>query len=316
MNARLISDKSGKRWWLTALFGILFAPAFAQNTGEALSRTEVLLLVVMGLVLLVAILILVIAVYLVNVLKLIVLQESKKTAQEGAPAKAAATGFFAQFLKRATDAVPVEKEDTVLLDHEYDGIQELDNHLPPWWKWLFYFTIGWGAVYLLVYHVFGVFPLMEEEYTGEMEAARIAMEERMKTMDVIIDENTVTFTDAASDLANGKVIYDRECVACHGKSGEGLIGPNFADDYWIHGGSINDIFRTVKYGVPQKGMISWQSKLNPVEMRDVSSYIMTFKGTNPPNAKAPEGELYVPEVEENTESEPAAGDSLKVVMAN
>jgi cytochrome c oxidase cbb3-type subunit III len=123
-----------------------------------------------------------------------------------------------------------------------------------------------------------------------------------------IDESNVEFSDAPQVLANGKAIYDRECVACHAPEGQGLIGPNFTDNYWIHGGSINDVFKTVKYGVPQKGMISWQSKLSPADMRDVSSYILTFVGTtpkNPPLPKAPEGQLYTPETEKQTSEEPA-----------
>ena len=97
-----------------------------------------------------------------------------------------------------------------------------------------------------------------------------------------------------SDLASGKKIYTMHCVACHGTLGEGGVGPNFADEYWIHGGSIKDLFKVIKYGVPEKGMISWQTQLRPREMQEVSSYILQFQGTNPPNAKAPQGEKYVP----------------------
>lgn len=313
MNPNTKSLLAAKRLWSTVILSFMSAiPLLAQTANAGMNRTEILLIVVMVLVLFVAVLILIIAIYLVTILRSIVLQESRKevTEEVGAP-EMATPGFFQRFMKRATDAVPVEKEETVLLDHDYDGIRELDNHLPPWWKWLFYVTIGWGAVYLLVYHVFGVFPLMEDEYLIEVEQAKIAMEERMKTLDFVIDENTVEFTDVQSHLANGQAIYDRECLACHGKFGEGLIGPNLTDDYWVHGGSIKDIFRTVKYGVPQKGMIAWQSKLNPEEMRDVSSYIMTMHGTNPPNAKAPEGTLYIPEVED-IEVDGDDMDSLKV----
>ena len=146
---------------------------------------------------------------------------------------------------------------------------------------------------------------MEEEYSIVMEEARIEREAMMALEGNNIDENNVEFSDAADVMANGKAIYDRECVACHAPEGQGLIGPNFTDNYWIHGGSINDIFKTVKYGVPQKGMISWQSKLTPSDMRDVSSYIMTFVGTtpqNPPPPKGPEGEEYIP-VDQNQTSE-------------
>lgn len=213
-------------------------------------------------------------------------------------------------MSKASDAVPIEKEESILLDHNYDGIHELDNHLPPWWKWLFYFTIVWGVVYLLVYHVFDGLPLMEEEYAIAMEDAKLAKEARMAGETSNIDESNVVFSDAASDLASGKAIYDRECVACHAPEGQGLIGPNFTDNYWIHGGSISDVFKTVKYGVPQKGMIPWQTKLSPKEMQDVSSYILTFVGTtpkNPPAPKGPEGTEYIPEEAEQTQPEETEG---------
>ena len=295
------------------VFAMLFLslPGFSQAEGAesgGLSRPEVLLLVVIGLVLVVAVLVLIVAIYLINIVKIILVEEKKK--------QAAATGlgvvveeekeqsWLKKLVSKATDAVPVEEEDTVLLDHNYDGIMELDNHLPPWWKWLFYFTIAWSFVYLLVYHVFDVFPLSLEEYEIQMETARIEREEHMKLVGNDIDENTVLFTEDPTQLANGEDIFNRECSACHRKDAGGQIGPNLTDEYWIHGGSINDLFYTVKYGVPQKGMISWQAKLSPSDMRDVSSYILTLKGTNPPNPKQPEGELYVPE------AAPADGDEL------
>jgi cytochrome c oxidase cbb3-type subunit 3 len=241
---------------------------------------------------------------------MILLEDKKqKAAAEGKEYVPETTqSWWNKIMNRASDAVPIEEEETILLDHNYDGIRELDNHLPPWWKWLFYFTIVWGIVYLFVYHVFDALPLMHEEYDIVMEDARIAREAFMASAGNNIDESNVEFSDEPQVLANGKAIYDRECVACHAPEGQGLIGPNFTDNYWIHGGSINDVFTTVKYGVPQKGMISWQSKLSPSEMRDVSSYILTFVGTtpkNPPPPKAPEGQLYTPESENQTSEEPA-----------
>jgi cytochrome c oxidase cbb3-type subunit 3 len=298
---------------------LLFVPkAFSQaasDTSGSMSNTEVLLLVVIVLVLIVAIVILVVAVYLINVIKLVLLEEKKRLAEESGqpfvePVKE--PNFLQKLLNKATDSVPVTKEDTVMLDHDYDGIKELDNHLPPWWKWLFYFTIGWSAIYLLVYHVFGVFPLMEEEYDIEIERAQIALEERMEQGLELIDENTVEFTEVAEDLANGKSIFNRQCASCHRTDGGGQIGPNLTDDYWVHGGSINQIFSTIKYGVPAKGMISWQTMLSPSDMRDVGSYIMTLRGTNPPNPKEPEGELYTPETQEN--EAPVESDTLEIAM--
>ena len=304
------------RWIRRALFSVfaflLTMPVFAQSAEPASSNLEILLIVVLSFVLIVAVLILIIGLYLVNIIKMILLEDKKqKAAAEGKEFVASEEpSWWTKMMSKASDAVPVEEEETILLDHNYDGIKELDNHLPPWWKWLFYVTIVWGIIYLLVYHVFDAQPLMYEEYDIAMEDARLAKEAMMAVAGNNIDENNVEFSDAPDVLANGKAIYDRECVACHAPEGQGLIGPNFTDNYWIHGGSINDVVSTIKYGVPQKGMISWQSKLTPGDMRDVASYILTFVGTtpqNPPAPKAPEGELYTPEQtqEDQTSEEPA-----------
>jgi cytochrome c oxidase cbb3-type subunit 3 len=178
------------------------------------------------------------------------------------------------------------------MDHDYDGIRELDNHLPPWWKFLFYFTIVWAGIYLLVYHVFNVLPLSGEEYDREVAQAEAAMEARQALLSESIDENTVEFTDDPVVMASGETIFKAQCAVCHAADGGGGVGPNFTDEYWIHGGSMSDIFRTIKYGVPEKGMISWQSQLPPSAMRDVSCYIFALKGTTPTNPKEPQGEIY------------------------
>jgi cytochrome c oxidase cbb3-type subunit 3 len=122
--------------------------------------------------------------------------------------------------------------------------------------------------------------------------------------DLVDEKSVVTLTDEAA-LDKGKTIFISYCAACHGTQGEGGVGPNMTDNYWIHGGDIKDLFRVVKYGVPEKGMISWKSQLSPVQMQQVSSYILTLVGTNPPNQKEPQGELYEPAAETAPEGEPA-----------
>lgn len=194
-------------------------------------------------------------------------------------------------LDKFNASVAVEKETDILLDHNYDGIKELDNNLPPWWKYGFYFTIVWAFVYIGYYHVFGG-PSSEDEYNAAMEKGRAEVEAYLKTAAMNVDENTVTMADAAG-IKDGKSIYESNCATCHGKLGEGNAGPNLTDDYWLHGGSIHDVFKTVKYGVVAKGMKSWQGELSPVDIRNVVSYVKTLRGTNPPNAKAPEGEIYI-----------------------
>jgi len=308
---------------LAMIFGgmVLMPKAYAQAeaaSSASMSNTEILLLAVIILVLIVAIIILIVAIYLINVIKIVLLDEKTKAAKEAGEEvgeESEEPGILEKIMSRATDSVPVEEEESIMLDHNYDGIKELDNHLPPWWKWLFYFTIGWSAVYLLVYHVFDVFPLMYEEYDIQIEKAELALEERKEQGMEVIDESTVAFTDAADNLANGKTIFERQCASCHRTDGGGQIGPNLTDDYWLHGGSIQDIFSTIKYGVPAKGMISWQGMLSPSDMRDVGSYIMTLRGTNPPNPKEAEGELYTPSEEEpNGDMPEQSADSVKVAM--
>ncbi|WP_299823150.1 c-type cytochrome [uncultured Pontibacter sp.] len=171
--------------------------------------------------------------------------------------------------------------------HDFDGIQEYDNDLPPWWKAMFYVSVVFAVGYMLHYHVFKTGALQDEEYAMEMEQAAILA---AKNVD---DPNAVTnyevMTDATA-LESGKSIYSANCAACHGQEGQGTVGPNLTDEYWLHGGDVNDIFKTVKYGVPAKGMVPWQGKLTKDQMLEVSSYILSLKGTNPANAKEPQGE--------------------------
>ena len=189
-----------------------------------------------------------------------------------------------------TRAVPVEREADVMLDHDYDGIKELDNALPPWWKWGFYFTIIVAVIYIFNYHVFGTGKNPEQEYAAEMaEGKRIEELYKAKTKN-LVDENNVVMSDA-SGIDAGKTIFLQTCVACHGTKGEGLIGPNLTDNYWIHGSTMNNIYNTIKIGYPEKGMQSWQSMYSPIQIKHLASFIASLKGTNPPNAKAPQGVL-------------------------
>jgi len=303
-----IKAKWIRRILLFVLSFVFAGPTFAQAADSGSSNMETLLIIVLSFVLIVAVLILIIGLYLVSIIRMILLEDKKQKAlaegKEFVPEKE--TSLLSKLMSKATDAVPIEEEESVMLDHDYDGIHELDNHLPPWWKWLFYITIVWGIIYLLVYHVFDALPLMHEEYDIVMEDARVAREAMMASAGNNIDENNVELSKEADVLARGKAIYDRECVACHAPEGQGLIGPNFTDNYYIHGGSIKDVFTTIKYGVPQKGMISWQSKLSPSDMRDVACYVISFRGTtpkNPPPPKAPEGQEYKPGEQENQTGE-------------
>jgi cytochrome c oxidase cbb3-type subunit 3 len=194
------------------------------------------------------------------------------------------------FWKSLTNAVPIAKEETVLLDHNYDGIRELDNHLPPWWLGLLYGSIVFAIVYLLNYHVWHWSPSQEQEYTMAMDEGKKEVEAYQAKLGESIDEKSVKVLADAKTLENGKTIYTEKCVACHGAAGEGGVGPNLTDEYWLHGGTINQVFGVIKNGVPEKGMISWKATLKPGQIQEVSNFIMTLKGTNPANPKAPQGE--------------------------
>jgi len=304
-----------KKIIFTILSAILSTSVFAQTeaTGGQSSNVETLLYVVIGLVLLISVLVLLVAIYTLFVVRTILLQEQAKEEVEGAEV-VPEVSLWKKLSRSLTDATPIEKEADILLDHNYDGIRELDNHLPPWWKWLFYLTMVWSVIYLLVYHVFDVLPSSDQEYNNEIVRAEAAIEARRATMTDLFDETNVELTTEAGSLDNGATIFGRQCAVCHQADGGGNVGPNMTDQYWIHGGDIKDLYRTIRYGVPEKGMISWESQLSPGDMRDVASYILVrLQGTTPANPKAPEGELYVREETTEGDTETDAADSTQTV---
>jgi cytochrome c oxidase cbb3-type subunit 3 len=218
-----------------------------------------------------------------------------------------------------------------MLDHDYDGIRELDNELPRWWVWLFYVTIIFAIFYMIYYDVLGIGYSSADAYLSEMDpnfvreqdeqpaylgllpyyrspyAATDAEKELSKKVRPVLvrmtrDTDTITYIALMDDasVAEGRNIYMRNCASCHGNAGEGGVGPNLTDDYWLHGAEFNNIVKTVKYGFPTKGMISWLGQLTMDQIIQVSSYVTTLHGTSPPNPKAPEGELVV-------QKEPDAG---------
>ena len=269
---------------------VLLNPASAEPAAAPVN-TDTLLIIALGIIIGVAILVLIIAIYALIVLRTVLINENPADRETSAKAEALKTGVWNRIFKSATGAVPVEKESTILLEHDYDGIRELDNHLPPWWKWLFYISIAFGALYLLAFHVFHIFPLSGEEYKRQVAKADTELKAKKAQSAQAIDENNVVFSNDPAIISNGKAIFIKNCVACHAADGGGGVGPNLTDKFWIHGGSIRNIFNTIKYGVPDKGMITWQSLLNPTEIRDVACYIYTLEGTKPANPKEPQGEI-------------------------
>ncbi|MEN5436290.1 cbb3-type cytochrome c oxidase N-terminal domain-containing protein [Sphingobacterium faecium] len=182
---------------------------------------------------------------------------------------------------------PISEEKDLIIDHEYDGIKELDNPIPIWFNALFYSTMTFAVVYILIYHVFGWGLNQNQEYAQEMEKAEIAKQEYLAQAANLIDESSVVYNE--SKVAAGHAVFQANCVACHGGAGEGGIGPNLADRFWLHGGEIKDIFKTVKYGVPDKGMVPWEQTLTPGQIAEVSSYIISIRDTKPANPKEPQG---------------------------
>ena len=186
---------------------------------------------------------------------------------------------------------PISYEKKLLIEHDFDGIKELDNPTPPWFNFLFYSTIIIGLIYMLNIYVFNIIQPQEIEYTEEVAIADKKREEAMKKFANSINENNVTQQTDQAGLEAGNVIYSKNCVACHGAAGQGGVGPNLTDNAWLHGGGIKKVFHTITLGVPQKGMIAWNKQLNPLQIQQVASYVLSLKGTNPPNAKAPQGEI-------------------------
>lgn len=198
--------------------------------------------------------------------------------------------------KKLLGSKPIEEEGEIILDHNYDGIRELDNNLPPWWVYMFYATAIFAVVYLVRFEVFHDYSQVEE-FEQEVAEARAEVEAYKRTAKDLVDANTVELLTDSSDLSAGKAIFETSCVACHMADGGGGIGPNLTDPNWILGGGIKNVFNTVAEGGRDgKGMVAWKQILKPVEMAQVSSYILTeINGKTPANPKAAEGDIWVEE---------------------
>jgi cytochrome c oxidase cbb3-type subunit 3 len=201
--------------------------------------------------------------------------------------------WYKNLMQRLTRTVPIEDEKQLLMDHDYDGIKELDNNLPPWWVYLFYACIVFSVIYLVRYEIMGA-PDQETELKTELAQAKIEVAEYMKTAPDLMDEKTVTLLTEPADLDKGKAIFATNCVACHRADAGGQIGPNLTDEHWILGGGIKNLFHTITNGGRDgKGMIAWKASLKPKEIQAVASYVISLRGSNPKDPKAPDGEIWV-----------------------
>ncbi|HTY38437.1 MAG TPA: cbb3-type cytochrome c oxidase N-terminal domain-containing protein [Bacteroidota bacterium] len=213
-----------------------------------------------------------------------------------------------RLLKTAYNSIaPKQTGEVQPLEENHDGITELDNLIPPWFNYLFGGTIVFAVFYMLNYHVWQSSPLPQAEYAEELAAADLSRRVRMASEGTINEDALVALVDDASIKA-GQEKFLRNCITCHGTHAEGIVGPNLTDQYWIHGGGIKNVYTTIKNGVPEKGMISWKLVFTPKEIQQIASYVLSLQGSNPPNAKKPEGNLYV-------EPKPQPKDSTNAAKA-
>ncbi|MBK9098393.1 MAG: c-type cytochrome [bacterium] len=224
-------------------------------------------------------------VIVISLLSIIYYEGKPKVVKEK---KASVLSKLNQMLTKST---PIEREKDIMFEHDFDGIKELDSKIPPWFSWLFILTIIFAAYYMIDYHIIGSGQVQHEEYTEEVRIASLEREALIKS-GAFVNEETVKLLTDANELNAGKAIYDANCIACHATDGGGIVGPNLTDDYWIHGGGIKNVFKVIKYGVVEKGMIAWQTQLNPNQMQEVASYIISLHGTTPAAPKQPEGEIW------------------------
>jgi cytochrome c oxidase cbb3-type subunit 3 len=253
------------------------------------------------------ILVLVVALYVIRVVNIMTEEAARAKALKSGKAYAPETSWWKGFVQKMNASVPVEQEKEIEMEHAYDGIRELDNHLPPWWKWLFYGSIVWGVGYYILFHVTDTLPGSLQEYEHELALAEEQVRQYQASQPkAVVDENTLTYTADAALIEKGKSIFiNNNCSGCHRDDGGGnTIGPNLTDEYWLHGGDIKNIFLTIKDGVVEKGMPAWGKAMSAQDVRDVTFFVMSLQGTNPPDAKAPQGEL----IKQGVGPEP---DSLK-----
>ncbi len=239
--------------------------------------------------------------------------EQKKKLEDAQSVSFTESPFYTNLMKKLTRSKEMEQEADVMLDHDYDGIKELDNVLPPWWVNLFYATIIFALVYLLRFHVFGDYN-QAQEYIAEVELAQIEIEKNKVISPDDMNVDKVTLLADAESLAKGKEIFVNACAACHKADGAGQIGPNLTDEYWINGGGIKNVFKTISEGGREgKGMVPWKATLKPTEIQKVASYVLSLQGTKPAGAKAVEAEAKL-WVEEAAPAPAVVVDSAKVVQ--
>lgn len=265
-------------------------------------------LLLLGLIILVVIALEIVAAASNNIINQLMTPEERAAKEAIDNLPLSQTPFMKKWMQKLTRTRSMEEEKEIEMDHDYDGIKELDNDLPPWWVYLFYATVVFGVIYLGKYHLFGG-ENQYQELENEMMIAQKEIEEYKKTApDMLTVDQVVQLTEAA-DLAAGKAIFDSSCVACHRADGGGGIGPNLTDEFWILGGDVKDIFHVISEGGRDgKGMVAWKQQIKPTDIQKVASYILSLQGTNPADAKAAEGDKHVVEVAAEQTEEKVANE--------
>lgn len=296
---------------LTALFVLISAGSlFAQSANVPAGTKTVVSETIIQMLAFIVALEMIIIVYFANGIRSFLKKESIQTAAASGATPVVQKekiAWFDRLYNRNT------KEDIARLDlgHDYDGIKELDNEVPVWWRWGFAISLIFGIVYLYNYHVAETKPLQQAELAMDMEQAAAAQAAYLEKSANNVDENTVKMM-GADDIAKGKELYIKPgaCATCHAENGSAIvngapgIGPNLTDDYWLHKGDIKSIFYSIKYGWPEKGMKSWKDDYSPIQIAQLASYVKSLQGTNPQPAKEKQGELFV-----ETGAAPAATDT-------
>ncbi|MEB2781931.1 cbb3-type cytochrome c oxidase N-terminal domain-containing protein [Algoriphagus sp. C2-6-M1] len=294
---------------------LISTPVLAQDesvTGglSDLDSNQMALLIIMGVIIGVIILLLILMIYLMSFISAIFRKDNPELAE--------VPSWWESFKQRFVtgDIKKEQAKDKLMTDHSYDGIHELDNFMPPWLQYVFTGTIIIALVYFGYYTVLGLGKTGVEEYQEEIRVAANEAEARGASELTSIDETNVEFDESDAALSAGKTIFEGNCAACHAADGGGGVGPNLTDPYWIHGGDIKDIFKVIKYGVIEKGMVPWEDQLNPQEIQEVASYILSLQGTSPAVPKDPQGESVTGDGNASTSGESEDSDDSTTVKAD
>ena len=300
---RTLSEQKEGGMKVLGIIGLIFLTSvslFAQDAAPAVApavapekliggMSQTVFFLITGVILIEAILIYVL---MINIRKMVT--QTNMDLYNAAPESQSS---FAKWWDSINEFKPLEKESDIDLGHDYDGIRELDNKLPPWWLYGFYGTIVFALFYLWSFHITHTSPSTAQEYKIAVDKAEKEVAAYLKTKGDNINESNVKMLPAA-DIAEGANLFKGTCVACHAANGGGGVGPNLTDEYWLNGGDIKSVFKTIKYGI--RAMPAWQNNFSGKQMAQLASYVESLRNTNVAGGKAPQGEIYKEEAATST----------------